>query len=169
MPIGELLSNLIAGIIGSWLSDMIGVAIVAGSILFYLSRWLRKKHGKDESVFGDLIFSSLAIAGLALMFAAGVYARQQFVPVNEQHSQPIAQSINPYPEFILTGAFYLKKSKENIAEILDKVSDELNHQAQEILELAKKSTEGFTWTDPKINLDPQLDRIKKHRDASSRF
>jgi hypothetical protein len=160
MPIGEVFTNLVAGIIGSWLSDMIGAATVIGTLLFYLSRWLRKNRGKAESVSGDLIFSSLAVAGLALLFAAGAYAWQQYSQKQPHSAEKVtALPANPYPKSILTTRYYSKKNKEDIADILDKTNDAFNKQGNDIFAMAETAINGSPWDRPNEDIGPMIDRI----------
>lgn len=164
MPVADLLANVIAGIIGSWLSDMIGVALVIGTGLFYLSRWIRSKRGKAESVTGDLIFSSLAVAGLALLFAAGAHAWQRHglpsakaaAVSNEGAAVPPA---NPFPNSILTSRYYSRKNKEDIADILDKTTDAFNKQGEDIFAFAEIAINGSPWDRPGENIAPMVERL----------
>lgn len=173
MSVREFFLNLAANVAAAALSpaDMIGYLIALGFVLVWIANWHRKrlaagKRGMDSWYF---IALSLVVAVVAIGGAAyGVGLRSASAKVAAGPSKEVVAThidlggVAPESKSVLIASrYYSAKNKEEVAGVLDRISDVINREGDQTLQLAELAINRSPWDRPGEDLAPFIKRMEE--------
>jgi hypothetical protein len=165
--------NVLANIAAAAASptEMIGYAVAFTFGLAWLFNWHRKRHAEGKRGVDSWYFIALAFAVAISAVAVGAYgvglrsapARTAVEHLKEIVATHIDLGSAAAPEnksVLVASRYYSAKNKEDVAGVLDKISDVLNKEGDQTLQLAEIAINKSPWDRPGEDILPFIKRME---------